>query len=959
MDFIFQSLIIRNRRIQLEEALLMAARCLLLGLLALALARPFVPPGSSVPWLIILPLILLAIVGLGVATVLQNERKWRLWLFSISSFILVLCGLLILFEKQLNLNRFGGSGRQDIAIIIDGSTSMSMEFDGLSNFQRAVDEAREVIKHAPRGHAFSLIIGGPSPSAKILDPTTDRTQLNAILDDARPLDGSMAAYHSLTLASLSLARGDNPSKQIILLTDAQNVGWEIGQTGQWNFLRDAFRNLTSEPKIILRKLPLPKHIRNIAITDLSFSRDIVGIDRPVTISVSVENTGNESITPASLDLTIEGKTLNDNSLGQIPPGATTAVTFTHRFQHSGAHSIEAKLTIDDEIVQDNVRHYALNIADSLKVLLVDGRPDGRFLERAASFPALALAPINQPRKAAGATPASQNPDQAKTDPVRFLVDPTVVSVAKISSIPNLDNYDVIILADVPRLPKATAQQMAAFVHSGGGLMISPGQRAHPDFYNDWLGNDGQALLPASMANQLSIASEKDPIQPSTSSLRHPALKKFAKQDQSDFSTTSFNSYWKLQIPESKNDQSEIGASLNNGDPYLVACQYGNGRILQLASSLDNSTGNLPTRQSYLPFIHELVYYLADPAAWDLNLDAGWELTLHLPTHRGSSIGEGLLARYFSNHDINKAPLLTRLDPRIDFNWENKAPAKDLPIDNFMVEWRGKIQPPQSEEFIFDARVNDNIAVWIDGQPILSGAHPQHPQSKKIKLDHQRWHDIRVVFKEGSKDAQAHLSWQSPSVRHQIIPSTSLRVFTSDPDSKSTGPGLATYAILGPDGLTRQGNLSSAEGGAFIHVLGDIFSGLYQIEIPDAQKDYFKELLAPGSKTIPFTVKRNPDESKLVQLSNDDFSFLKNFVTFIDTDTAENVLKILNGSSFGRELWKYLAIGAFLILLIEIALSRWIARERRTGEEITIEFESNHAPSDGFKEQLAKVSKLQS
>lgn len=840
MDFIFQSLIIRNRRIQLEEALLMAARCLLLGLLALALARPFVPPGSSVPWLIILPLILLAIVGLGVATVLQNERKWRLWLFSISAFILVICGLLIFFEKQLNLNRFGGSGRQDIAIIIDGSTSMSMEFDGLSNFQRAVDEAREVIKRAPRGHAFSLIIAGPSPSAKILDPSTDRAELNAMLDEARPLDGSMAAYHSLTLASLSLARGDNPSKQILLFTDGQNVGWKIDQTGQWDFLRDAFRNLSSEPKIILRQLPLPKHIRNIAIIDLSFSRNIVGVDRPVTISVSVENTGNESITPASLDLIIEGKTLNDNSLGQIAPGATTAVTFTHRFQHSGAHSIEAKLTVDDEIVQDNVRHYALNIVDSLKVLLVDGRPDGRFLERAASFPALALAPIKRPQ---GST--SDQSDQSKNDPTRFLVDPTVVSAAKISSIPNLDNYDVIILADVPRLPKTTAKQMAAFVHAGGGLMVSLGQRAQASFYNSWQGSDGQALLPAGMADTLSIADEKTPIHPSVSTLRHPALQKFAKQDQSDFSTTTFDSYWKLQIPDSQRDQIEVGARLNNGAPYLVARRYGNGRVLQLASSLDNSTSNLPTRHSYLPFIHELVYYLADPAAWDLNLDAAWELTLHLPTHRGS------------------------------------------------------------------------------------------------------------------KDAQVHLSWQSPSLRHEIIPAKNLRVFTSNPASKSTGPSLATYSIIGPDGLARQGKLSSAEGGAFIHVQGDIFSGLYQVEVPDAQKNYFKTLLAPGSKTIPFTVKRNPDESRLVQLSDDDFSFLKNYITFIDTDTAENVLKILNGSSFGRELWKYLAVGAFLILLIEIALSRWIARERRTGEEVTIEFESNHAPSDGFKEQLAKVSKLQS
>ncbi|MCB1093775.1 MAG: BatA domain-containing protein, partial [Verrucomicrobiae bacterium] len=145
MNFLFESLAMRNRRIQLEEALLMAARCLLVGLLALALARPFVPPGSNIPWLFVLPLILLGVVGLGVAAVLHNEPKWRFWIALASLAALLGCGALIVFEKQLNLSRFGSGGRQDIALIIDGSTSMSLEVDGLTNFERAVEEARSVV----------------------------------------------------------------------------------------------------------------------------------------------------------------------------------------------------------------------------------------------------------------------------------------------------------------------------------------------------------------------------------------------------------------------------------------------------------------------------------------------------------------------------------------------------------------------------------------------------------------------------------------------------------------------------------------------------------------------------------------------------------------------------------------------------------------------------------------------
>ena len=69
---------------------------------------------------------------------------------------------------------------------------------------------------------------------------------------------------------------------------------------------------------------------------------------------------------------------------------------------------------------------------------------------------------------------------------------------------------------------------------------------------------------------------------------------------------------------------------------------------------------------------------------------------------------------------------------------------------------------------------------------------------------------------------------------------------------------------------------------------------------------------------------------------------------------DDVLGILTGNQFGRELWKYLVLGAFFFLLAEIALSRWIAVSRRTGEEIKIDFESREAPTTGFKEQLARV-----
>lgn len=946
----------------------MASRCLLVGLLALALARPFVPPGSNVPWLFVLPLVLLGVVGLGVASVLHNERKWRFWTALVSLLALLACAGLVMFEKHLNLSRFGSEGSQDIALIIDGSTSMSLEVEGLTNFERAVEEARSLVKRAPRGHAFSVILGGPAPSAKILDPTTDRAELDAVLEELQPLDGAMSAYHALTLASLSLARGDQAAKQIVLFTDSQNVGWETGRAPRWNFLKDAFSNLRSEPQIILRRMPLPDQLRNIAITDLSFSRQIVGTDRPVDIAVTIENTGDEAVTPGGLELVAgDGTRHRDPALGQMQPGARQTITFSHQFRIAGAQTIRAVLAVEDEIPQDNAADAALNVAESLKVLIVDGRPSGSYLTRAATFPALALAPSSltldpslSPNPVGAGEEFSDSYQGQDYDPtrdlVRFLVEPRIVGAPELLTIPDFSGFDTVILADVPRLAAESALALIQFVEKGGGLLIAPGQRAQPAFYNDWLLADGQPFLPVNLGESLMLAGDGEGVTPSAQTLTHPAFDKVSGRNRTDFATVNFSSWWPMTIPEPLVTETAVGARLNTGEPLLASRRVGNGQVLVLAASLDTSMSNLPTRQAYLPFLHELVYALADPAAYDLNLEPGWDLTLSLSGGRHVPIGEGLRGEYFVAH-AGGDPALSRIDAGVQFNWQTGAPAPGLPGDGFRVEWRGKIQSPGSGSFTFEAEADDELEVWLDEKPILKATYGRNGRSKSLKLERGKWYDFRARLLEGTGDAKAILFWESREMSRRIVAPRYFRAFDGPaPASREGGreAALASYQVRGPDGGSRTAELTSGDRGSLIKIQGDVSSGLYQLRIPEDHRSYYRRFLSGDGEEIPFTVKRDSAESTLSRLSEDDFTFLANFVTLVRPETLEEVLGILQGNQFGQELWKYLALGAFIFLLVEIALARWIALSRRTGEEIKIEFESRDAPTAGFREQLARV-----
>ncbi len=965
MGFLLESLAIRNRRIQLEEALLMATRCLLVGLLALALARPFIPPGSTIPWLLILPLLLLAVVGIGVAVVLHDEPKWRRWIAGISVGLLLACVALIVFEKYLNLSRFAPGARQDVALIIDASTSMGLTVDGATNFERAIEEARTLIKRAPRGHAFSLILGGPSPGGRVLDPTTDRAALEAALSEMAPLDGAMTTYQALTLASLSLARGDNPAKQIVILTDEQNVGWEIGQSGRWNFLRDAFRNLPSEPQIMIRKMPLPDFIRNLAVTDIRLSRDIVGVDRPVDITATVANTGNEAVTPGALVLTIDdGREYRDASVGQLRPGEEQTITFTHQFGEAGAHSLSLTLEVEDDIVSDNHGVSAVNVASELRVLIVDGRPSSRAFDSASAFAAVALAPSAltlDPNLEANVTSVSDeasddfNRDYDPTrDLIRFLVDPQVIPLPDIASLSDFADFDTVILADVPRLPAAVAASLAKYVADGGGLLVAAGQKTQPDFFNGWKTADEAPLLPATLG-EVTFAPVDQAFSPSAQTLTHPALQKIADAARSDFGGTVITNFRPQSIPDALAKESSVGARLNNGEILLSSRKVGRGHVLLLGIPLDLSAGNLVTRQAFLPLIHELVYHLADPAAYQLNLEPGWEVSIGLTGKRGRAIGEGLIGRYFASHNATE-PGFTRQDEAINFNWLNGIPAPGIPADNFRVEWSGKIQLPDPKKLNFKIEVDDSFEFWIDGKQIGQFNNPGGDRRLSGKFEANRWYDFRAVYRENGGEAKAILRWEGDGLPHQIIPSARFRSFAGGDEMTGRESGLTTFAVRGPDDRPRSAQLSSMDGGSVLKLQGDISSGLYHLTVPDEQAPFFATFLRKGGKEIPFTVKRDSAESRLVRLTDTDYAFLANFVTLSRPQTLEELIGFLNGNQFGQELWKYLALGAFIFLLIEIALSRWIAQSRRMGEEIKIQFESKDTPTNSFREQLARFGK---
>jgi hypothetical protein len=632
MRFLLDSLAARRRRILLEEIILMALRCLLVALLVLALARPFLPSRSAIPWAVVLPALIAAAICFGIGAAMGSALRFGRAILWLAGLVLVGGAILAsLVEQALQTRRWSMAGSQrDVAIVLDGSGSMGLAVDGKPNFQRALEEARSVIANLRPADAVSLTLAGPVPTPVIPRPTAARKDAAAALDALQAPGGPMGTLEALNAAVAGLAQGSNPAKLIVLITDGQRLGWDLASDARWRFLVSGLEALPTRPKVVVRTLPLPDRFHNAALGEISFSRAVVGTDRPVRIDCKVLNTGADPIEPVAVELLVDGQGAGRRPVGRILAGAAETVAFEHRFAAPGPHVVAARIAADDDFPADNSDARVLRVLDELPVLLVEGAPSARPLDGAAAFLEIALKPRGD---APGASSRGDSTEVVPAD-VGLLVSPTVVAAPDVRSVKDLRPYAVVVLADVPTLPGSFASDLEAYVAAGGGLLILPGSRAETPFYNGWSLKAGSPMLPATLLKRVTMGEE--PAHLAIRTFTHPALDLLKDTQQADAEAALVTASWQLLAQERSPDV-RVAGLLDSGHPFLVERRVGKGCVLVAALSLDARDSNLPGLKCFVPLVHELVYYLAAPMAGRLNIQPGSEMVLELEAKKTPGI----------------------------------------------------------------------------------------------------------------------------------------------------------------------------------------------------------------------------------------------------------------------------------------------------------------------------------
>lgn len=135
---------------------------------------------------------------------------------------------------------------------------------------------------------------------------------------------------------------------------------------------------------------------------------------------------------------------------------------------------------------------------------------------------------------------------------------------------------------------------------------------------------------------------------------------------------------------------------------------------------------------------------------------------------------GLTGTYYPREDFTGTPV-TRIDSKVEFDWGDGSPIPTFASDRFSVVWTGQVQPTKSETYTFYTTSDDGIVLWVNGRLLISNfsQHAATENSGTIELLAGLKYNIIVKYYEYKGNACAKLSWSSPSVPKQIIPSTQL------------------------------------------------------------------------------------------------------------------------------------------------------------------------------------------
>jgi len=475
-----------------------------------------------------------------------KHRRLRYLLLLSLRLALLLLLVLAFANPFVNRPAASASGDKLELLVIDNSFSMRAG-SRLADAKREAESVLASRSPADRGQVAEL----GSQLHILTQPIQDPGALRSAVDSIEPGD-SRGSFGELARSVRSLAESVHTPIELHLFSDMQRANMPAN-----------FSELALPANVTLVLHPAVKNpVPNWTVESVNAPGQVWD---PKKARVQAVIAGYD--TPAAtrtVSLVVNGKTIGTNTV-QVPANGRATVNFQTLDVPYGFSRCEVKIDSADAFPADDENLFAVERSDPERVLFVHESGD----RRSALYFSAALTAAAESAFTLQSVPVEQ---LNATDPSKFAF---------------------VVLSDVVSLPATFASDLDRYVRGGGSVLIAAGTNAGrtgriPVF--------GDRILDSHYYSRDSggylTVGDSDPSHPSTAKSARWAGVKF---------------YYATIVDASN---SRVVARLTDQTPVLLDKKIGEGRVLLLASGLDNLTNDFPLNPVFVPFVEQTARYLS-------------------------------------------------------------------------------------------------------------------------------------------------------------------------------------------------------------------------------------------------------------------------------------------------------------------------------------------------------------
>jgi len=612
MQFLRQRRESNRRKLQLKHWLLLGLRCAAIVLLALAFARPSVLSAVAGQWMLIV------LVGAGtlvvglLTTVSIVQQKGKLLIGALTAITLAaVLGFAAMVVGSFNQSAgvLLGDEQAPVAavMIFDTSPHMEYRYQNQSRSEVAREMGNWLIRQFPPDSEVAVLDSRQSPAVFAIDLASARKAIDRLqtIEISQPLPSVLRRALNLVASS------EKTRKEIYLFTDFVSSAWQ-DPTGS------LAKTLEEHSDVLLYVIDVGVlDPSNVALGPLELSAETIASSNELRVTTRVQRVGAagpqvvqlllEDSDP-TLPIIIDGETKLPEARPRgreevtLAAGEPQRVEFRLRGLDAGVHHGVVRLSGDDGLDADNLRHFAIEVKEAWPILVVAAE------KATASLFTEAIAPF----------------EFEQTGQARFAC--TVVSQSSLAN-RDLDNFTAVCLLDPEPIPSVMWEQLGKYVRAGGGLAVFLGHNAQATIsFNE---PAAQQLLGGRLARVWRSADRSLILAPDR--YDHPVMAQFRDRTTSvPWNASPVFRHWVL---DPMNDDAGVIVSYSNGTAALVERSVGRGRVITMTTPVSDSSrppdhsawNELPTSDEawpYLVLVNELMLHLTDSSGVRLNYVAG-------------------------------------------------------------------------------------------------------------------------------------------------------------------------------------------------------------------------------------------------------------------------------------------------------------------------------------------------